>query len=117
MCFCKKLPESIIHFFCDCIIVQPIWEGLVTVIKNNYDIDFSISSFDKIFGIQDDNFLTYLILCVKYYLYLCKFQDKIPNFTNFIIFIKSNRENEYYIAKKKKRGKLSFHYKKWRFDI
>ena len=41
----------------DCItlrLLQPIWEGLVKVIKNNHDIDFSISSFDKIFGFQDD---------------------------------------------------------------
>ena len=67
--------------------------------KNNYDIDYSIVSFDKIFGIQDDNFLTYLFLRVKYYLYLCKFQDEILNFTIFITFIKSNRDNEYYIAK------------------
>ena len=113
--FCKQFPETIIHFFCDCDIVKPIWKDLVDVIRDKHDSNFRISSFDKIFGIQDDQFLTYLFLCVKYYLYVCKFQTKIPNFTALIVFIKNNRETEYFIAKK--RDKLSLHYKKWRFEF
>ena len=51
----------------------------------------------------------------EYYLHLCKSQDETPNFTNFIIFLKKSSDNEYYVAKD--RGKLSLHYKKWRFVI
>ena len=66
------------------------------MIRDKHDSNFTISSFDKICGIQDDKFLTYLFLCVKYYLYACKFQSKRPNFTNLIVFIKK-RDTEYYI--------------------
>jgi hypothetical protein len=113
--FCRKASESIIHFFCNCEIVKPIWENMVNIIRNKCDINFSVSTFDMIFGIPDDKFLTYLFLCVKYYLYVCKFQNKKPNFTRLLVFIKNNRETEYFIAKK--RGKLSLHFKKWRFDL
>ena len=102
-------------FFCDCDIVKPIWKDLVELIRDKHDSNFTISSFDQIFGIQDDKFLTYLFLCMKYYLYVCKFQSKRPNFTNLIVFIKNSRDTKYYIAKKY--DKLSLHFKKWRFDL
>ena len=81
--FCNNFPETISHFFCDCDIVKPIWKDLVELITDKDDSNFTISSFDK-----DDRFLTYLFLCVKYYLYVCKFQSKRPYFTNLIVFIK-----------------------------
>ena len=31
---------------------------------------------------------------------VCKFQNKIPNFTNFVNFLKNNRETEYHIIGK-----------------
>ena len=49
--FCDKFPESVIHIFCECDFVRPVWEELFKVIKDNYDIDFSASNFDKIFGV------------------------------------------------------------------
>ena len=113
--FCGKNPENIIHFFCECDIVKPIWNDLVKVIKDKYDTGFTISSFVKNFGIQNDKFITYLFLCLKYYLYLCKFQNKIPNWTHYVNFLKNNRETEYFIAKR--HDKLSVHFKKWRFDF
>ena len=113
--YCNNFTETITHFFCDCDIVKPIWKDLVELIRDKHDSSFTISSFDKIFGFQDDKFLTYLFLCMKYYLYVYKFQSKRPNFTNLIVFIKNKRDTEYYIAKK--HDKLSLHFKKWRFDL
>ena len=113
--FCQNSPETIKHIFCNCEYVTPIWENLVKIIQNKFDVDFTLSNFEKIFGVYKDNFLSYLILCVKYYIYICKFQDKKPNFINCIIFIKSKRDSEYVIAQR--RGKLSAHFKKWRFDL
>ena len=75
-------------FFCDCEYITPIWEHLVEIIQNKFKVDFTLSNFEKIFGVYKDNFLSYLILCVKYYIYICKFQD----FVNCIIFIKSKRD-------------------------
>ena len=95
--------------------MKPIWNDLDKIIRNKHDINFASSPFEKMFGIQGDKFITYLFLCVKYFLYVCKFQKKIPNFTNFVNFLKNNRETEYHIAKRN--DKLSIHYKKWRFDF
>lgn len=92
-----------------------MWNDLIKLIDDKDGTDCSISLFDKMFGIQDDKFISYLFLCSKYYLYLCKFQNKIPNFSHFVNFLKINRETEYFIAKR--RDKLSIHFKKWRFDI
>ena len=36
---------------------------------------------------------------MKYYLYLCKFQDTTPNYDHYVNFIKKNRETEYHTAK------------------
>ena len=52
---------------------------------------------------------------MKYYIYVCKFRGTKPTFIGYTTYIKSNKETEYYIAKK--RGKLSNHFKKWRFDL
>ena len=113
--FCNKFPESIVHVFCECDYVIPIWDELVKIIQDKHDINFSISNFDKIFGVFPDKFITYLFLCAKYHIYSCKFQNKKPNFVSFKVFVKGNRETEHFIARKK--DKLSAHYKKWRFDF
>ena len=68
--FCEKFPESFIHIFCECDFVRPIWEELFKIIKDKYDIDFSTSKFDKIFGVFGDKFLTYLFLPKISYLLL-----------------------------------------------
>ena len=41
----------------------------------------NVSMFEKMFGFDQDKFLTYLL---KYYIYhVCKFQNKSPNFEGF----------------------------------
>ena len=112
--FCDKFPESVIHIFCECDFVRSIWEELLKIIKDKHDVDFTTSNFDKIFGAFGDKFLTYLFLCLKYHIYSCKFQNKRPTFYG-VKNVKNNRECEYVIAKK--RDKLSFHFKRWRFEL
>ena len=67
------------------------------------------------FGIIGDKFLTHLVLSLKYFIFVCKFQKKKTTFIGFKAHIKFNRETEYFIAKNK--GKLSAHFRKWRFDL
>jgi len=113
--FCNKMPETITHVFCECEIIKPLWEDMVKIIRDKDNIDFDITIFDKMFGVPDDMFLTYLFLSVKYYIYVCKFQNKTPTCIGLWAYVKTNRETEYFIAKKK--NKLSCHFRKWRFDI
>ena len=58
---------------------------------------------------QNNNLITHLFLFVKYYIYVWKFRGTKSNFIGYTTYIKSNRETEYYVAKK--RGKLSNHLK------
>ena len=67
------------------------------------------------FGVQDDKYLTYIFLLLKYFIHNCKFQGKPLNFDGFKALMKCNKEVEYFIAKK--RNKLTLHFQKWRIDF
>ena len=51
MCaFCHNAPETIIHIFCDCEKVQPIWDGLISLINDKLDPDCNLNNnFDRLF--------------------------------------------------------------------
>ena len=93
--FCNKFPETIVHVFCECEHVKPIWADLVEIINDKHDMDFVLSNFEKIFGIFKDKFLSYLILCVKYFIYVCKFKKVKPNFLGCKALIKNKRDIEF----------------------
>ena len=48
-----------------------------------------------IFGCDQDKFLTFLFLMLKYYIYLCKFQNKSPSFDESKTFVTTNKGLEY----------------------
>ena len=113
--FCNKVEETMVHLFCECEKITPIWNSLLNSIHQKHDQNFNLTNFKKLFGISSDKFLTYLFLVVKYYIHLCKFKNVNPNFIAFKAFTKTQKESEYNLAKK--RGKLSAHFKKWKFDL
>ena len=113
--FCGTRPETIIHLFCECDIVTPLWYDLLQVILVKHDKDFSLDNFKKMFGVTSDKFLSFLFLSLKYFIYLCKFKNVRPHYEYFKKHLKSQKETEYYVAKK--RGKLHLHFKKWKFDL
>ena len=113
--FCEKEPETTVHVFCECSVVKRLWNELLLSINQKQPLNITISSFEKIFGIQDDKFLTFIFLALKYYIHCCKFSSKIPNFVEFRARLKGIKDTEYYIAKKN--NKLPLHFKKWKFDI
>ena len=67
------------------------------------------------FGVDDDNFITFLFLLLKYYIYTCKFQERKSSFVSYKAYVNSIKELEYSIAKKNNR--LPVHFKKWRFTL
>ena len=58
------------------------------------------TDFNKMFGVDDDNFITFLFLLLKYYIYTSKFQEKKPSFVSYKAYVNSIKELEYSIAKK-----------------
>ena len=111
--YCEKAEETMVHLFCDCEKIVPIWRYVSNIIEKH--INFNLSNFEKMFGVISDKFVTYLVLAVKYYIYVCKFKSDSPNVDHFKTFIRKQKETEYYLAKK--RNKLTLHFKKWRFDL
>ena len=75
-CFCEKVPETIIHIFCKCDLVKPLWLEIGNIFLLNTEFDSQFSNLEKVFGIIDNKFLTYIILYTKYFIYRSKFQDK-----------------------------------------
>ena len=67
------------------------------------------------FGLPSEFFLTFLFLLLKYFIYSCKFKGIIPTYIAFKSFVKTQKETEYFLAKK--RNKLPIHFKKWKFDV
>ncbi len=113
--FCDKVPETVVHVFCECEKVNPIWNELQDLINDKLQTDYNFDKFELMFGVTSDKFLSFLFLCCKFYIYRCRFQEVIPNFSAFKNFILLKRKVEYDIAYKK--GKLSSHFKKWSFDF
>lgn len=113
--FCNTDPETYSHIFVECPNVKPIWDETVKAITQKTNKPLNVSTFEKMFGCESDRFLTYLFLLLKYYIYICKFQSKPPNFEGYKCYITANKELEYCIAKKN--NKLPIHFRKWRFNI
>ena len=67
------------------------------------------------FGSTTDNFVTFLFLLLKYFIYTCKFKGIMPNYIAFKSLVNRQKETEYFLAKK--RNKLHIHFKKWKFDV
>ena len=106
--FCHIKPEAIVHIYSEYDLVTPLWQEINTIfdLQNGDIVSDNVS---KIFGIHGNSFLTYIFLCTKYFIYLCKFQDKNPNVCSLKFFLKTQRDTEYNIAPKQ--GKLSGHLK------
>ena len=113
--FCNTAPETYKHIFIECPVVKPIWDKAIKVISQKINRPLNVSTFEQMFGVVDDKFLTHLFLLLKYYVYICKFQNKPPNFEGYKTYIASNKDLEYCIAKKN--NKLPLHFQKWRFKI
>jgi len=114
-----KFPESIFHLFCECEKVSPLWDELCFLINSVSGESFVFSNREKMFGVLDssehDCCISFLFLCLKFYIHRCKFQQTDLNFAAFLNFVKVKRNTEYKIAES--REKLTLHFKKWTLDL
>lgn len=113
--FCSSSPETYIHLFVECPVIKPIWDEIIHVMSKKMNQVVNPSIFEKMFGCGKDKFVTFLFLLLKYYIYICKFQGKIPSFEGYKTYIVTHKNLEYAIAKKN--NKLPLHFKKWRFKF
>lgn len=113
--FCNNSPETFLHLFISCPQIQSLWQKTVDSINQKDKKNVIFSNLERMFGFHKDIYITHIFLSLKYYIYICKFQNKTPAFDLFKAYLKNNKETEYIISKKK--GKLAAHFRKWRFEL
>lgn len=118
--FCNGASESLVHLFCDCDNILNLWDSLSAFIEKKTNENYKFSKFEKMFGVDPTSTchstcINYLILCLKFYIYRCRFQQIIPKFQAYLNLIKIKFKTEYKIAEKN--GKLGKHFKKFSFDL
>ena len=67
----------------------PIWNAIIKIINTKDKVNIQPSIFQKMFGMQDDKFLTYIFLLLKCYFYVCKFQGNSPGTEGLLALLKS----------------------------
>lgn len=83
--FCNKVYETLVHLFCECEKITPLWDSLVTLIQSKTGDSFDFSEYQKMFGLELEDTehyiaINFLILCLKFYIHMCKFQNSSPSF-------------------------------------
>ena len=114
---CNNEPETYLHIFVECDVVKPLWDQTLNTINDKNHQVLNVSNFEKMFGLCEDKFVTYIFLIFKYYIYVCKFQKKIPDFQGFRNYLNMNKDTEYRVAKRKGKLHVRLHFAKWRFDL
>ena len=108
--FCREEPETLIHLFWDCKIVDAFWNDVF----ERFCINVPSNNFHKLFGFHAqyvNNPLVNLMFLSARFFYRCKYAKTTPNMSQYFNAITSTKKSEHYIAKK--HNKLQFHYKKW----
>ena len=102
--FCNNCPETLIHIFWECSIIQNFWKNLETWLKGGcvHIRSLNLTKYDVIFQIQDrqrtDNVLNFIILLAKSYIYNMKYKNKIPQLISFQKWLLFNYNTEKFIA-------------------
>ena len=73
--FCHSFPETILHLFCECGVVQELWHNVSQWIARKIGFQIELTNDEKILGYYktDQNFwpLNFVILITKKYIYWC----------------------------------------------
>ena len=87
--FCKRDIETIQHLFFHCTYSERILTFIKRKINHATLMQLPGDQSSIILGNKiDDNALNYILLCYKYYIYKCKFQETVPTENQFLNFLK-----------------------------
>ena len=93
--FCKQGVETISHLFYHCQYAKNILDYIVRRVNEKSVFVLNNEEANILLGASVDNLaLNYILLCFKYYIYRCKYQEKIPEVRNFQLFIKEKIKTE-----------------------
>ena len=100
---CGQHSESLVHIFYECDQVKELWLNVKTWITSKLGINIDLDITTKMLGytVQDENFwpLNFVILCVKYHIFLCAQSSKNVNIFQVQLLIKSKYEEQEMLSK------------------
>ena len=113
--FCVRQEETNAHLFWEFWYILDLWSKIQGILTNN-NIEIQLSYFTISFGVifrknKKSSIFNFIVLLVKYYIFVSKYKQQIPNINGFINLLQQTREFEEYIAFSK--NKLDVHRKKW----
>lgn len=100
--FCNTVPETTIHFFVECSKTKKIWFALEKWCKYMYDAEVKFLPSDIILNNYKGThkeLVNIFILIAKFYMYRCRVQGGVLNFTQLIKEINKIRNIEKTIAR------------------
>ena len=92
--FCHKETENITHLFWFCNRTELFWKNLIFCLKNNDFVDhnYTLHKF-IVLGLRPDTskhntVINFILLLARFFIWLCRSREHIPNLKNFISFLK-----------------------------
>ena len=101
--FCKLHQETIQQFLWECSHVQNMWQELERWIISKINFCFTIAKETILFGVdlRKGNYpINFIILCSKYYIFLCKKSKSNPEINGLQRYIKYRYSLEIFNSKK-----------------
>ena len=99
-------PEDSRYLLCECDAVKYILIDLIKIISDKQDIDFIF--FDKLFSIEDDKFVTYLICFWNITCIFVHFKIKDSQYCSSCKFYQKEWETQYHIGKRYDKLSVNF---------
>ena len=90
--FCDSKPETIEHLFWYCDRIFPLWSVLTNWIREVTKIEVDLSLESVLLGYTNcqpcKNAINCIILVVKFFIYKCKMEGRIPDFAGVPSYVK-----------------------------
>ena len=111
--FCNALPETIEHLFYECEKIKKLFRDLFNWIFQKTGIRIEFSKTEILLGVAPTELQIFnlIILIVQYYIYSCKYAEKLPIIQIAKYKIEQQYEAEKYNANQNRRRLLKFQHK------
>ena len=112
--FCSEDPETIIHLFCKCKLVDDFWQDFSDWLSTKLCHDFYLENRHKLFRFEDCDgifqLVNRLLLYARFLIYRCKYSKSLLNMAQYFSLLNSVKKSECkpIIAKKKNKLALRF---------
>ena len=100
--FCSIEKETILHLFCQCDKVLPLWDSFVNFINLGFEGNFRLNDHIRLFGITNNigsnTGINKLLIWFRYFIYRGKQNKHVPHFNMFLNEIRCILIAEHYNA-------------------